>query len=83
MHNEVCDILKVLDEDQILSVGGALGLAYFILKKMKALPGDMVAAWFRKQDFVKKDPTWRILAEALKQVGQTGVAEKIEQEKNS
>ena len=79
----MCDILKVLDEKQILSVGGALGLAYFLLTKMKTLPGDMVAAWFRKEDYVKKDPTWRTLVVALKQVGQTGVAEKIEQERNN
>ena len=79
----MCDILKVLDEKRILSVGGALGLAYFLLTKMKTLPGDMVAAWFRKEDYVKKDPTWRTLVVALKQVGQTGVAEKIEQERNN
>lgn len=80
-HYEVCDFLKILDEDQILSVGGALGLAYYLLKKMKKLPEDMVVAWLRKEEYIKKDPTWRILVEALKQVGQTGVAESIEQGK--
>ena len=69
-HFEVSSCLGLLDEDQILSVGGALGLAYNVLKKMKSLPGDMVAAWLRKEDFVSEEPTWRTLIEALKRVGQ-------------
>ena len=55
-------------------MGGALGLAYNALKKMKSLPGDMVAAWLRKEDFVSEEPTWRTLIEALKRVGQGGIA---------
>ena len=83
MHKEVCGYLKVLDREQIRSVGGALGLAYFNLKQMKELPGEMVAAWFRKEDYVGEEPTWRILVEALKQVGQMGVAKEIEHEKSN
>ena len=83
MHSEVCGYLRILDTEQIRSVGGALGLAYFILEPMTKLPEQMVAAWFRKEEYVRKEPTWRTLVEALKTVGQTGVAEKIEQEKTN
>ena len=83
MHSEVCGYLRILEREQIRSVGGALGLAYFNLRQMRELPEQMVAAWFRKEDFVGEEPTWRILVEALKTVGQTGVAEHIEQEKHN
>lgn len=63
----------------MLSLGGALGLAFNALKKMKVLPDDMVAAWLRKEDYVQEDPTWRGLIEALKVVGQRGIAESIEE----
>ena len=53
---EVSSCLGLLDEDQIISVGGALGLDYNVLMKMKKLPGDMVAAWLRKEDFVSEEP---------------------------
>ena len=59
-------------------MGGALGLAYDIIEKMKELPEDMVAAWLRKEDFVSEEPTWRGLSRALKRVGQTGIAQVIE-----
>jgi hypothetical protein len=63
-------------------VGGALGLAYVNLQKMKVLPADMVAAWLRREDYVLNvsgEPTWRSLVQALKTVGQGGIAKDIEE----
>ena len=71
-----------MDERQIRRVGGALGLTYDILEKMKTLPDDMVAAWLRREDFVMSmsgEPTWRTLMEALRKVGQEGTARDIEE----
>ena len=81
-HFEVCSSLQSLDKNQILYVGGALGLSFTVLQRMQNLPKDMVAAWLRKEDFVREDPTWKILTEALRRVGQGGVAQTIEDKKS-
>ena len=63
-------------------VGGALGLDYGNLQKMKDLPEEMVAAWLRREDYVLTktgEPTWRSLIKALKKAGQEGVASDIEE----
>ena len=48
---------------------------------MTKLPDEMVAAWLNRQDGVLTrgggEPTWNRLAEALKRVGQIGIAEDI------
>ena len=80
-HFEVCSSLKLLDDNLIRSVGGALGLAFNVLQKMKSLPEDMVAAWLRKEEYVSEDPTWRTLIKALRRVGQTGIADTIENDR--
>ena len=80
-HFEVCSSLQLLDDNQVLSVGGALGLAFNVLRRMKNLPDEMVAAWLRREDYVSEDPTWRALVKALRRVGQAGVAETIEKDK--
>ena len=53
----------------------------FNLEKMQNLPDDMVRAWLRQQDGVKKkssDPlTWRVLVAALQKIGQNGIADDI------
>ena len=47
---------------------------------------DMVAAWLQKEDQVLKQgvPSWKTLVKALRnpRVNQTGVAERIETDKN-
>ena len=71
-----------LDDQQIVQVGLALGMNYAKLKRMRSLPGDMVAAWLRREDDVLEVtgvPTWKVLSGALKDVGQTGLAMKIQQ----
>ena len=81
-HFEISRCLGDLDNEQIVQVGLALGMNYAKLKRMRSLPGDMVAAWLRREDDVLEVsgvPTWKALAEALKDNGQTGLAMKIQQ----
>ena len=81
-HYEISHNLMDLDDQQIVQVGLALGMNYAKLKRMRSLPGDMVAAWLRREDDVLEIsgvPTWKALAEALKDNGQTGLAMKIQQ----
>ena len=82
-HFEISSYLKDLDDQQTVQVGLALGMNYAKLKRMRSLPGDMVAAWLRREDDVLEvsgAPTWKVLSEALKDVGQTGLALKVQQQ---
>ena len=82
-HYEISRYLMDLDNQQTVQVGLALGMNYAKLKKMRSLPDDMVAAWLRKEDDVLEVsgvPTWKGLTEALKDVGQNGIAVKIQQQ---
>ena len=56
-------------------------MAFNVLRRMKSLPDEMVAAWLRREDYVSEDPTWRVLVTALRRVGQAGVAETVEHDK--
>ena len=38
---------------------------------------NMLTAWLRKDDNVRKDPTWTSLCEALRACGHGGIADKI------
>ena len=62
----------------MLSVGGALGLVFNVVRQMKVLPDETVAAWMRREDYVSEEPTWRALIKALRRVGQAGLAQTIE-----
>ena len=80
-HFKVTQYLQDLDNDHIIDVGGALGLSFSKLRKMTKYPDDMVAAWLRREDYVMNssgEPTWRTLMEALRKVGQEGIARDIE-----
>ena len=80
-HFKVSQYLQSLDEDHIRKVGGALGLSYNILHKMTKYPDDMVAAWLRREEFVRSmsgEPTWRTLVEALRK----GTAREIEEKES-
>ena len=71
-HYKVVCYLRKLDDRQIRYVGGALGLAYNTLDKMKEVPSEMVAAWLRREDYVMAasgEPTWRTLVNALRKEG--------------
>ena len=79
-HYRVSSVLMDLDNQQIIQVGLALGMNYAKLRRMSSLPGDMVAAWLRREDDVLQvsgAPTWKTLSEALKDTGQTGLSMKI------
>ena len=79
---EVSHYLKDLDNERIIRVGLVLGMYYSSLKRMRSLPDDMVAAWLRREDNVLQVsgvPTWKVLSKALKDIGQTGLAMKIQQ----
>ena len=89
--NELVDItsyLHSLDRTAVFNLGLVLGLGYERLKAMMDAPTflqDMLAGWLQKVDQVLKKgvPTWRRLAEALKdpRVGQNGLAREIESNK--
>ena len=80
-HYKVASYLRKLDDRQIRYVGGALGLAYDTLDKMKDVPSETAAAWLRREDYVMAasgEPTWRTLVNALRKEGQEGTARDIE-----
>ena len=80
-HFQITRYLRELNNDQIIGVGSTLGINYVKLTRMHNLPGDMVAAWLRREDDIVEisgDPTWKALSEALKDNGQTGLAMKIQ-----
>ena len=81
MWADITGYLRKLDRKQIVRLGGELGLSVFNLQMMKNLPDDMVKAWLRKEDNVKKKCgdtlTLEILVEALNKIKQKGIAEDI------
>ena len=84
-HYEISHRLDDLDNQQLVQVGLALGMNYAKLKRMRSLPGDTVAAWLKREDDVLQVsgvPTWKALSEALKDVGQTGLAIKVQQKQH-
>lgn len=75
--------LKELPSLAIKNLGCALGLSYTKFDKMEDLLNDTIAAWLRKEDYVLKrtgKPSWKILVCKLKEIGQTGIAEMINNE---
>ena len=86
---QVTDYLLNLSSTNIYKLGLSLGLYQPHLKDMKTsetFRDDMIAAWLQKEDEVmnKGIPTWKTLVKALKdpRVNQTGIAKKIEADKN-
>ena len=81
-HFKVCQSLKSLGSPNThKKLGGALGLLYPTLQKMTSFPDEVVAAWLNRQDNVLQhsgEPTWSTLEEALRKIGQTGLAEDIQ-----
>ena len=48
---------------------------------MTSFPDEVVAAWLNRQDNVLQqsgEPTWSTLEDALRKIGQTGLAEDID-----
>ena len=83
-HFDVVQYLSELQTIQITRLGGALGLHYSNLKKMKSPLDDMVEAWLRKDDSIlakSGSPSWKSLVEALEVNNCNGIANKIRKEK--
>ena len=66
------------------ALGLQLGINYITLDNIKSEEEkvqdrlmEMLAAWLKKQDNVV-DPTWKQLIDSLKEIGENGLAEKIE-----
>lgn len=73
----VSELLQEMPDNSLTTLGEALGLSYSKLLRMKNLPDELVAAWLQQEDNVTslgKPITLRTLAEALKRIGQTGIA---------
>lgn len=85
-YREVYSYLKDLENAKLLDLGVELGLNIAELRKSlpKELAMDLCQSWLREDYEVHKvsgSPTWRSLVRALREVGATGIANKIEQEK--
>ena len=81
---EVTKYLGDMDNEQLINLGGALGLRYTTLGRMKSLPNDMVAAWLRREEGVLKrsgEPNYEKLAEALDEMEQNGLAKDVREQK--
>ena len=83
----ITSYLHSLDRAAVFNLGLVLGLEYSRLKAMidssPTFLQDMLAGWLQRVDQVQMTgvPTWKRLAEALKdpRLGQNGLASKIEQ----
>ena len=83
--HDVCQSLNNLVSPDVRRLGLVLGLLYPTLEPMMSLD-QMVAAWLNRQDDVLSrsgEPTWSRLADALREIGQTGLAEDIKRKSHS
>ena len=81
---EITRYLIDLSNEQLIDLGGALGLRYPTLRRMKDLPNEMVAAWLLRQEDVLEtsgEPTYERLAKALEQIGQNGLAKDVREQR--
>lgn len=83
---DITDYLVDMQREDIYELGLALRLDYTKLKdKMgsHSFKEDVIAAWLRKEDNFREEPTWTVLIEALKhsRVKQMGIADKIAKDK--
>ena len=79
-HPTLCKFLSDIDERGLIRLGGALGLHYPKLQRMKHLLEEMVAAWLRGEDHVldrSGRPTWASLVKCLEEIGQNGAMSNI------
>ncbi len=79
-HFTVTRHLRDLSNEDLIGVGEALGLYYPHLRKMNPLLEELVAAWLNREDNVQSasgDPSWASLSKALRDIGQSGTADKI------
>lgn len=80
---EVRIYIKDLCKGPLVSLGVALGLSYPNVKRMSERENfleDLIHDWLLKVDQVK-NPTWESLVNCLHEIGQTGIANRVYQEK--
>ena len=80
----VFNYLKHLGTEKLLELGGELGLNPVELDKIppEALARKLSMWWIQEQYNVKEAsgvPTWRCLANALREVGENGVTDKLQE----
>ena len=81
---DITQYLKDLSNDQLINLGGALGLLFPTLRRMNDLPNEMVAAWLLRQEDVLErsgEPTYERLAVALETIEQNGLAKDVREQK--
>ena len=79
-HYSVTKQLKDLSSEELIGVGGALGLYYPNLRRMNPLLEEMVAAWLNRKDNVLScsgDPSWVSLVKVLQDLCHPGIAKTI------
>ena len=80
-HFAVTRHLTNLGNAELMTLGGALGLHYPHLQRMAPLMNELVAAWLKSEDSVvavSGPPSWASLTQALRIIGQNGIATNIE-----
>ena len=80
-HFAVTRCLTDLGNAELMSLGGALGLHYPHLQRMAPLMEELISSWLRSEDSVIAvggPPSWASLAQALRSIGQNGIANNIE-----
>ncbi len=83
-HFAITKCLCDLGNEELMALGGALGLYYPHMKRMSpsSFMGDMLAAWLNKEDNVMAasgDPSRASLIKALKCIEKHGIAQEISQ----
>ena len=79
-HYAITKHLRDLSNEELIGVGGALGLLYPHLRRMSPFLEEMVAAWLNREDNVLSasgEPSWASLIKALQDIDQPGIAKKI------
>ena len=82
---KVLRYLRDLGTQKLLELGGELGLDPVELDTIppRELARRLSIGWIQEQHYVKETsgtPTWRSLTKALRQVGASGIADRIEQD---
>ena len=84
--NEILPYVKNIGDEDLRRLGLALGLYLPTLKRMRNLPEDLTGAWLNREENVLKtsgEPTYERLAVAMEEIGQTGMALDVRDQKHA
>ena len=82
-HFNISQRLRPFKNEQLITLGTALGLEFSTIQRMNNLPDDMVNAWLIGADNVIKTSgpaSWASLITALRKIGQQGIASAIQRD---